>query len=158
MFSQEKVELLHWRVQKYTTIGKYPSFYTLFNWEGIQKARILLVFSTYSTFLIFKAYKYQRKLPKNLCYKKVISIFALEKEVSETDYVRNFVVWPLRVYKRRFHLFGNAFFVYTGLKPIPYPYIPPDITIKLSFIFFMIFLLHNSWVPTAQQLLCGWRY
>lgn len=48
--------------------------------------------ATYSIFLIFKVYKYQRKLPKNLCYKKVIIIFALEKEVSETDYVRNFVV------------------------------------------------------------------
>lgn len=48
--------------------------------------------ATYSVFLIFRAYKYQRKLPKNLCYKKVIIIFALEKEVSETDYVRNFVV------------------------------------------------------------------
>ena len=34
---------------------------------------------TYNTFLILKRYKYQRKLPKNLCYKKVIIIFAVVK-------------------------------------------------------------------------------
>ena len=38
-------------------------------------------------------------------------------------------------------------------KPIPHPHISPDITIKIPFIFFTIFLLHNSWVPSAQQLM-----
>lgn len=106
-------------------------------------------------------YKYQRKLPKNLCYKKVIIIFALEKEVSETDYVRNFVVWPLRVYQKRFHLFGNAFFVYTGLKPTPIHIFPPDITINChsssSRYFYCTtagFHPHNNWWASAQHLIC----
>ena len=37
-----------------------------------------IVFSFFFS-LIFKAYKYKRKLPKNLCYKKVIIIFAAVK-------------------------------------------------------------------------------
>lgn len=79
-------------MQKYTIIGKYPSFYTFFNRKEYRKLVSYWFLITYNVFVIFKVYKYQRKLPKNLCYKKVIIIFALEKEVSETDYVRNFVV------------------------------------------------------------------
>lgn len=54
---------------------------------------------------------------------------------------------------KAFPFIRKRFFRLYRIETYPHPYIPTRHYHKLPFIFFTIFLLHNSWVPSAQQLM-----